>query len=187
MTSLKTKYSEVKSMAELPKRLPNPLKGKPLRERLVPALTLQIMSQKNVLLDLNPSVAYRISPRFKSGIGWVERITFVDWKPTIPERVFGLRNYTEYQLPKGFQARADIEWLNAILPPLIINTGDLGTRDWEWSTLIGLKKDFKISKGVTGNVQTMYRLWSDKDKVPFPDRLNIRIGFEFPMRKKLKK
>ncbi len=187
MTSLKSKYSEVKSMAELPKRLPNPLKGKPLRERLVPALTLQIMSQKNVLLDLNPSIAYRISPRFKSGIGWVERITFDDWKPTIPERVFGLRNYIEYQLPKGFQARADIEWLNAILPPLIINTGDLGTRDWEWSTLIGLKKDFKISKSVTGNVQTMYRLWSDKDKVPFPDRLNIRIGFEFPMRTKLKK
>jgi hypothetical protein len=187
MTSLKSKYSEVKSMADLPKRLPNPLKGKSLRERLVPALTLQIMSQKNVLLDLNPSIAYRISPRFKSGIGWVERITFDDWKPTIPERVFGLRNYNEYQLPKGFQARADIEWLNAILPPLIINTGDLGTRDWEWSTLIGLKKDFKISKGVTGNVQTMYRLWSDKDKVPFPDRLNIRIGFEFPIKKKVKK
>ena len=186
MTSLKSKYSEVKSMADLPKRLPNPLKGKPLRERLVPALTLQIMSQKNMLLDLNPSIAYRISPRFKSGIGWVERITFDDWKPTIPERVFGLRNYTEYQLPKGFQARADIELLNAILPPLIINTGDLGTRDWEWSTLIGLKKDFKISKGVTGNVQTMYRLWSDKDKVPFPDRLNIRIGFEFPMKSRLK-
>jgi hypothetical protein len=186
MTSLKSRYSEVKSMADLPKRLPNPLKGKPLRERLVPALTLQIMSQKNVLLDLNPSIAYRISPRFKSGIGWVERITFDDWKPTIPERVFGLRNYTEYQLPKGFHVRADVEWLNAILPPLIINTGDLGTRDWEWSTLIGLKKDFKISKGVTGNVQTMYRLWSDKDKVPFPDRLNIRIGFEFPMRSRLK-
>jgi hypothetical protein len=186
MTSLKSKYSEVKSMAELPKRLPNPLKGKPLRERLVPALTLQIMSQKNVLLDLNPSIAYRISPRFKSGIGWVERITFDDWKPTVPERVFGLRNYTEFQLPKGFHVRADVEWLNAILPPLIINTGDLGTRDWEWSILIGLKKDFKISKGVTGNVQTMYRLWSDKDKVPFPDRLNIRIGFEFPIKSRLR-
>ncbi|MCA6410231.1 MAG: hypothetical protein IM575_14000 [Cytophagales bacterium] len=187
MTSLKSKYSEVKSMADLPKRLPNPLKGKPLRERLVPALTLQIMTQKNVLLDLNPSIAYRISPRFKSGIGWVERITFDDWKPTIPERVFGLRNYTEFLLPRGFQARADIEWLNAILPPLIINTGDLGKRDWEWSALIGLKKEFKISKTVVGNVQTMYRLWSDKDKVPFPDRLNIRIGFEFPMKKKVKK
>ncbi len=186
MTSLKSKYSEVKSMADLPKRLPNPLKGKPLRERLVPALTLQIMSQKNVLLDLNPSIAYRISPRSKSGIGWVERIVFDGWRPTMPVRVFGLRNYTEFLLPRGFHARADVEWLNAILPPLIINTGDLGKRDWEWSALIGLKKDFKISKGVTGNVQTMYRLWSDKDKVPFPDRLNIRIGFEFPMRKKVK-
>jgi hypothetical protein len=186
MAGLKSKYSEVKSMADLPKRMPNPLKGKPLKERLVPGLTLQIMSQKDVLLDVNPSIAYRISPRFKSGIGWVERITFDDWKPTMPERVFGVRNYIEFQLSRGFHARADVELLNAILPPLIINTGDLGKRDWEWSALIGLKKDFKLSKWVTGNVQTMYRLWSDKDKVPFPDRLNIRIGFEFPMKKKVK-
>lgn len=186
MIKFKSRYSDVKSIADLPKRLPNPLKGKPLRERLVPALTLQIMSQKNVLLDLNPSIAYRISPRFKTGIGWVERITFDDWKPTMPERVFGVRNYTEFQLSRGFHARADMELLNAILPPLIISTGDLGKRDWEWSALIGLKKDFKISKKVIGNVQTMYRLWSDKDKVPFPDRLNIRIGFEFPMRKNVK-
>jgi hypothetical protein len=117
----------------------------------------------------------------------VERITFDGWEPTMSERVFGLRNFTEFQLPRGFQARADVEWLNAILPPLIINNGDLGKRDWEWSALVGLKKDFKISKRLNGNVQTMYRLWSDKDKVPFPDRLNIRIGFEFPMRKKARK
>jgi hypothetical protein len=187
MAKLKTKYSEVKSMADLPKRLPNPLKGKPLIERLVPGLTLQFMSQKDLLLDVTPSLAYRISPRFKSGIGWNERITFASWLPTITDRVYGFRNYTEFALPKGFSARADIEYLNAIIPPLLINTTDIGKREWEWSVLVGLKKDFKILKSVTGNVQTMYRLWSDHDKVPFPDRLTIRMGFEFPMKKKLRK
>jgi hypothetical protein len=183
MAKLKTKYSEVKSMADLPKRLPNPLKEKPFIERLVPGITLHFMSGKNILVDVNPSVAYRISPRFKSGLGWSERVTFASWLPTITERVYGLRNYTEFKLPKGFSARMDIEYLNAIIPPLLISSSDKGKRDWEWSILVGLKKDFKIFKSVTGNVQTMYRLWSDYDKVPFPDRLNIRTGFEFPMRR----
>jgi hypothetical protein len=183
MAKLKTRYSEVKSMADLPKRLPNPLRGKPLIERLVPGITLHFMSGKNILVDVNPSLAYRISPRFKSGLGWSERFTFASWLPTITERVYGLRNYTEFKLPKGFSARMDIEYLNAVIPPLLINASDKGKRDWEWSILVGLKKDFKIFKSVSGNVQTMYRLWSDHNKVPFPDRLNIRMGFEFPMRR----
>jgi hypothetical protein len=187
MAKLKTKYSEVKSMADLSKRWQNPLKGKPLIERLIPGVSLTILSQKNLFIDINPSLAYRISPRFRSGLGWSERITFETWLPTIPERVFGLRNFTEFALPKGFHARADIEYLNAIIPPRLINSTDPGTRGWEWIVYVGLKKEFKVFKSVTGNVQTMYRIWSDHEKVPFPDRLTIRMGFDFPMRKKLKK
>lgn len=185
MAKLKAKYSEVKSMADLPKGYQNPLKGKPLIERLVPGITLHFMSGKNILVDVNPSLAYRISPRFKSGLGWSERVTFASWLPSIPERVYGLRNYTEFVLPRGFSARMDVEYLNAVIPPLLISASDKGKRDWEWSILVGLKKDFKIFKSVTGNVQTMYRLWSDHDKVPFPDRLTVRMGFEFPMKKKV--
>jgi hypothetical protein len=184
MANLKSKYSEVMSMADLPKRLPNPLKGKSLKERLVPGIIFQFISGKTFLVDINPCIAYRISPRFKSGLGWNERITFASWLPTITDRVYGLRNYAEFNLPKGFTVRAEIEYLNAVIPPLQINSTDIGQRDWEWSALMGLKKDFKIFKSITGNVQTMYRLWSDRDKVPFPDRLTIRIGFEFHMKKK---
>jgi hypothetical protein len=187
MGKLKTKYSEVKSMADLPKRLPNPLKDKPLRERLIPGFTLQFLSEKTFKMDFNPSISYHIRPRLKAGIGWNERITFDSWLPTIKDRVYGLRTFGEFALPKGFHARADVELLNAVIPPLLINNNDVGKRDWEWSVLVGLKKEFKIYKSMTGNVQTMYRIWSDHDKVPFADRFNIRMGFEFPMRKKVKK
>ncbi len=187
MARLKTKYSEVKSMADLPKRLPNPLKGKPLRERLIPGFTLQFLSDKNFKMDFNPSIAYHLRPRLKAGIGWNERITFASWLPTITDRVYGLRTFGEFALQKGFNARADIELLNAIIPPLLINITDVGKREWEWSMLVGLKKEFKIYKSISGNVQTMYRVWSDHDKVPFPDRLVVRMGFEFPMKKRVKK
>ncbi len=186
MSKLKSRYSEVKSMADLPKRLPNPLKGKPLIERLVPALTFQIINEKSVLLDINPSVAYKIYPKWKAGLGWTERITFNKWIPSVTERVYGLRSYQEVSLPKGFQVRADVEFVNALIPPLILSQTDFAKREWEWTFIVGLKKDFKVYKSIMGNVQTMYRIWSDHDKAPYPDRLMVRIGFEFPMRKKVK-
>ena len=78
MSKLKNRYSEVKSMAELPKRLPNPLKGKPFIERIVPALTFQIQKSNYFLLDVNPMVMYRISPRILAGAGWNHRLPFDD-------------------------------------------------------------------------------------------------------------
>jgi hypothetical protein len=186
MAKLKSRYSEVKSMADLPKRLPNPLKGKPLIERLVPAFTLHFMKDKNVLMDINPSIAYKIYPKWKAGLGWTERITFDNWKPTVTERVYGIRTYNEVSLPKGFQVRGDIEFLNAIIPPLLLSQNDKGIREWEWNIIVGLKKDFKIHKSLSGNVQTMYRVWSDHDKVPYPDRFIIRMGFELALKKKAK-
>ena len=187
MTKLKSRYSEVKSIADLPKRMPNPLKGKPLIERLVPAFTLQFINSKNVLLDFNPSLAYKIYPRWKAGLGWTERITFDNWKPTVPERVYGIRTYNEVLLPRGFNVRGDVELLNAKIPPLILSQPDDGKRDWEWNIIVGLKKEFKIYKSINGNVQTMYRIWSNYDKTPYPDRLIVRMGFEFPMKKRKKK
>lgn len=187
MSKLKSKYSEVASMADLPKRRPNPLKGKPFIERLVPALTLQFISDRNLLMDMNPSIGYRIYPKWKAGLGYTERIIFDGWKPTITERVYGIRTYNEVSLPKGFQVRGDIELLNAKIPPLLLGQLDAGQRDWEWNIIVGLKKDFRLYKSVSGNIQTMYRIWSDHDKAPYPDRLMIRMGFEFPMKKKTKK
>lgn len=89
-------------------------------------------------------------------------------------------------MPKRFQLLDDIEFVNALIPPLLLNQIEPVKRDWEWPLIVGLKKDFKVYKLVMGNVQTMYRIWSDHDKAPCPDRLMVRIGFEFPMRKKAK-
>ncbi len=185
MAKLKTKYSEVKSMADLPKRLPNPLKGKPLIERLVPGVTLQFLNDRNFRMDINPALAYRLTPRWKAGLGWTERLTFRRWKPSFHDRVYGIRSFGEFSLPKGFTVRGEMEWLNASSSSLQINsTADSNQREWDVNFIVGLKKEFRIFKSVTGNVQTMYRIWSDHERVPYADRLMIRMGFEFPVKKK---
>ena len=50
---------------------------------------------------------------------------------------------------------------------------------------LGIKKDYKFSKYIQGNVQMMYNFTDRFYKTsPYADRINVRIGFEFPMKKK---
>jgi hypothetical protein len=74
VSKLKQKYSDVKSIAELPKRRPNPLKGKPWFERMVPGLNYFIQNKHYTLVDFNPYVAWRFYPKLSASIGWNERI-----------------------------------------------------------------------------------------------------------------
>jgi hypothetical protein len=56
-------------------------------------------------------------------------------------------------------------------------------REWVWNLLGGIKKDYRISKRLRGNLQLMYNFIDPKDKSPYP-RQNVRIGFEFGWGKK---
>ncbi|MBS1681929.1 MAG: hypothetical protein JST48_09470, partial [Bacteroidetes bacterium] len=94
----KQKYSEVKSLSELPKRRPNPLKGKPWQERLVPGLNYFVMSKDNTLVDLNLYVSWRFTPRLTGAIGWNERMGVSKGQVITHryDRVLGVRTSLSY-------------------------------------------------------------------------------------------
>jgi archaellum component FlaC len=183
MTKLKSKYPEITSMKDLPKRAPNPMKKKTLVERVVPGVTLQIIKERNFMIDINPVVSYRFTGRINAGFGWNERLSFSKWNKLEPfDRIYGGRVFGTYSFKKGFSVKADIERMNAFIPALAINP-DAGSRQWLWSAFVGIKKDYKFFKSVKGNVQILYNIYDDQDSSPYPDRLNVRMGFEFPMKK----
>ncbi len=64
---------------------------------------------------------------------------------------------------------------------------DNNNRKWVPSYVMGIKQDFRISKKVNANAQVLYNLYDPKRESPYADRLLIRIGFEYPMWKKVKK
>jgi len=184
MSKVKSKYGEVKSLADLPKRPPNPMKGKPFIERLVPGMTLQFQKAANFMVDVNPVIAYRINGHFNAGLGWNERYSFLKWNKLSPsDRIYGPRVFTNYSIKKGFGVKAEVEKMNAVIP-LSSFTPDAGSRQWVWSVFVGLKKDYKLIGKVNGNVQILYNIYDDHDNSPYSDRLNVRMGFEFPMKKK---
>lgn len=185
MSKLKQKYSEVSSIKDLPKRAPNPMKGKPLIERIVPSVTLQFQKMPTFDIDFNPMLSYRVTGRWLVSGGWNERVGFSKWNRVVPsERIFGPRAGGSFTFGKGYAVKAEVEKMNAIIPTSALG-GD-GARHWLWSAFVGLKRDYNLGAHIKGNMQVLYNLYDDHDSSPYSERLSIRMGFEFPMKKRPK-
>ena len=188
ISKYKQKYSNVKDISELPKRPPNEMRDKPLIERIVPGLGIQFQKKgEDLLVDLNPYAGYRFTGRIKAGLGWNQRIAYdIDKRKFSPDaRIYGPRAFGEFRLGKGFYPRAEIEVMNTRIPPMI-SAIDPMKREWVWGAFLGIKKEYKLFKGVKGTAMVMARLINPSHKSPYAEIVNARFGFEFPMKKKIK-
>ncbi len=188
MSKLKSKYAYVKSMTDLPKKLPNPLKEVLFIERLVPALTFQVQKADYFLLDVNPMLMYRFRPRISAGAGWNYRLPFDDLTVRTKESVYGPRLAFEFKWTKGINFRLLPEIMNTTIPPMVaqVKGVDPTYREWVGSLFVGIKKDFKAFKQIKGNTEILYNLYDPDGMSPYGDKLSMRFGFEFPMKKKVK-
>jgi hypothetical protein len=189
MAKYKTKYESLNSLSDLKKRPPNPMKGKALVERLIPGVAFQILRKDDLFLDVNPYVGYRISGRLTSGFGWNQRIRYSTQNNyfTSPSVVYGPRWFSEASVWKGFSGRLEVECLNAVVPPgFTARVPDHGHREWVWTAMAGIKKEYRLLKGVTGTAFILLNLYDPKHKSPYGDVMSSRFGFEFPLKKKSK-
>ena len=188
ISKYKQKYSSVSSIKDLPKRPPNPMKGKPFVERLIPGLSLQYQQKNFYLLDVNPYVGYKLTGRFTVGAGWNKRFAWDSKQRTWNQRsgIFGPRAYVDFKLGKGFIAHLEGEAMNSFVPSTLHGNPDSGHREWVWSCMTGIKKEYKIYKNLKGTALIQYNLFNRYYKAPYVDRLNSRIGFEYTLKKKKK-
>lgn len=189
LTKLKARLSEVQSMADLPKRLPNPLKGKPFIERLVPGISFQIQTSGYFLLDLNPMLLYKISPRIWAGAGWNQRIPFEELSIKKEQRIYGPRAAIEVNWTKGIRFKFSPELMNTTIPAYaaaVQGITDPAYREWVPGLFVGMKKDFKVFKYLNGNSEMLFNLIDPHDSSPYNERFSIRFGFEFGLKKKVK-
>lgn len=186
MSKYKKKYPSVSSVEDLLKRPPNPMKGLPFIERLVPGLYLQYQQKKFYLIDVNPYLGYKLNGRFTSGIGWNHRYGFDKGSHSFTSRskIFGPRSYVDFKLDKGFIAHVEGESMNTFVPSTLQGNPDTGHREWVWSLMTGMKKEYKIYKNLKGTALIQYNLFNRYYKAPYVDRLNSRVGFEYILKKK---
>ena len=167
------------------------MKGKPLIERIIPGIAFQIQRKgEDMLVDFGPYAGYRFTGRITAGLGWNQRVAYtVDHNAfNSSARVFGPRMFGEYKLWKGFSPRAEVEVMNTQTPVLTRTpTVDPPTREWVWGAFVGIKKEYKFIKSVKGTAMVMLRLFNPQYKSPYADVVNVRFGFEFPMKKSKQK
>ncbi len=183
----KAKYGNIQSINDIHKRRYNPMRDKTFRERLLPGVSLQVQSGNNLLVDVNPYLAYKLTERWRLGIGWNERIAsnfsrnqyFIG-----QDHVYGIRSYVQFKVGSKLTLRAEIEQMNTFVKQFPIQPLDQPKRDWVWSYFAGIKQDFKISKRINGNAQVFYNLYDPHRQSPYSDRLNIRFGFEYLYKKR---
>lgn len=185
MTDLKKTYESLDSL-NVPKRKPNAMKGKSFAERLVPGLSLQIQKSAYWLLDVNPSLAYRITGRWSAGLGWNQRIGLTKQVNTVEqEKIYGPRVFTEFLWAKGFSLRLEGEQMFGVSVPSF-STPKSADEPLVWMTtaFAGIKKEYKISNQLRGNIQILYMIYDDHYSSPYAIKFNTRLGLEYRFQKK---
>jgi hypothetical protein len=184
----KLKYTGmVKSMNDLPKRAPNPMKGRPLVDRIIPGIGLQLQHKGNTMIDIYPNMRYRLTGRFITGLGWSQR---GEWGflggPQEIKSVYGPKASLAYSWQHGFSLEIMPEYLNAFVLPYESPVQDLGLRKWVFGLPAGVRKDFVVYKHVHGFTQMFYNLYDSKHQSPYYEKLIVRFGFEFIPSRRLK-
>ena len=91
--------------------------------------------------------------------------------------------YVDFKLWRGFIAHLEEEAMNTFVPSTLLGNVDTGEREWVWSFMTGLKKEYKIYKNLKGTALIRYNWFNRYYKAPYVDRLNSRIGFEYTIKK----
>lgn len=186
VSKLKQKYSSVKSLADLPKRAPNPLRDKPWIERLVPGLNYFIMNKHYTLVDMNPYVGWRFNPRLIAALGWNERMGIAHGQVRTHQydRVFGVRATASYLWTHGINFKIAPEFMSAWIPT---NTPDVKHEAWVFGLYAGVRKDFPIYKSLKGYSEVMYNFTQKPYQNIYGDPVSFRFGLEMRLKKKPEK
>lgn len=187
LSKLKAKIPDPEGTIDMFAKRQKFMKEKAFVERLVPGIGFQFQKQDSYWLDINPYLGFKISGYWLAGLGWNDRVAYNfherGWDS--PNRIYGLRSFLHFKLKSNLWVKAEVENMNAPVHRTPVSIEITG-RDRIWSYFAGLKKDFQFSPHLRATVQTLYNVYNPKKRSPYTDRLNVRISFEFPLKKSKK-
>lgn len=125
----KKKFDNLADMRYVPKIKPNEMKGKPLKERIVPGVLIQIQKiNDQIAWYLAPEVLYKFSGTFSAGIGGLYCLRYTTTPKMIwSDPVYGYKLIGQAKVYKSFYARTEFERNSIVLP---VNSAD-GKRMWQ--------------------------------------------------------
>ena len=181
LDKLKKKYHTIADSRYLPKHVPNEMKGKPLKDRLIPGLTLQLYKVDKLGIDLSPYLMYRLTGKLRLGASGTYRLLINSKQWNIrPGMVYGVRAMADYRWINSWYGHMEGEWMH--YDPTVQSQyrfpADPPLKEWNTKLNIGMLRTYKISRRFMGQCQLLYNAL---DWTHFPQNRNtsVRFGFEY--------
>ncbi len=175
---------ESTSIKEILKREYNSMAGKPLVQRLVPGVMLQLYNRKVYSVDFGLQLGYRLSGRITTGVGGVYRFGFhKDYSVYVQSmHVYGLRTYTNLFVKKGFFVHAEAEWLKT---SGVAHASNEQPSERVIGGNFGVGKQYNLTRRIRGNMLVLYRA-EFEGNLPQQGKVNLRVGLNMQIKKKKK-
>ena len=185
---LKKKYKTIPDSRYLPKRVPNEMKDKPFKERIIPGISLQFYKADNVAIDFSPYLSYKLSGRFRPGVGFTIRENMTKKFPFMKQSgVYGYRVMNDFRWYGNFYLHTEGEWLHFTEEAMAKYKfpADEDEGPWRFRLNTGLFRTYKISKRLDGQMQILYNIL-DLTRFPQTKNTSFRFGVEYKMKERNK-
>ena len=181
ISKIKDNYADVTSLANLPRKPPNELKGKPWQERTIVGLNYFILTKNSLFADFNPYIGWRFNPKITAYLGWNERMSLRPFlQTTTYDRVYGVRGAVSYTWQHGISFTVAPEVMSAYVPTDL--TLDQKNKALVWGAYTGVRKNYPLGKKFTCYSEVLYNFNYKSQKNIYNDRVVFRFGMEFKLR-----
>jgi hypothetical protein len=158
--------------------------SKPLYERLVPGITLQVYNKDVFTIDWGLQLGYKFSNRLIGGAGGVYRMNVSDKYESYVNSpgIYGYRLFGNFGIKKGFYVHGEFESLHLstfVHPQTQLEVPTHAA----YSAYFGIGKRYDISKKLRGSAIILYRV-EFKGDIPSMSKINLRIGFDLNTKKR---
>jgi hypothetical protein len=179
----KDKLNDIGGMKNnsLPDFHPNTERTQPFKKRIEFGTDLQFGKSVNFLpatSDIGFKVGYKLNQKSSAGIGLNYKMGFGNGWNNIrfTNQGLGFRTYLKWKLKKGLDIQGGGEWNYMLQFKKIEQLKNYNA--WQQSALLGLCKNYSISKKVKGNISILYDfLYSNH--LPNTQPLVFRVGYGF--------
>ena len=175
VSKAKKKFPSLENLKDAPKRPPNPLKDEPFVKRLRLGGNIQVNRQNPGSIDFSLKVGYLLNPKAQIGIGSAYRVSTGNNFSSFDfnDDVLTTKMFFDHFIYKSFYVQAVMEWNRTEIKDQ--DDVSLGTQ-WVQSGLVGLGKEFKVTKKLKGSMSLLYNFLHD-EKSPYQRPVVFRVGF----------
>ncbi|WP_422008211.1 hypothetical protein [Roseivirga pacifica] len=181
MSKKKQQLAEFTYVPEINKQANNPLKGVPLKHRLVYSGNININRGDPASADINADIAYRLTKHWSLGAGGFYRLNLGSAIDNI--HLYGLgggyRSFVDFGIFTNWFLEAAYEgyWGDKTGNQQNNTKLENGPDSFYQTGLIGFGYKYRISEKLKGKAMLFYDLFHNSDS-PYPNALMFRVGFE---------